>query len=73
MGCVHTQWKIHVIEGWGSPSHIQNVMEKIREASRKLGKIGQTINQALALGPEHDRIWAQWASNIPLESILKRV
>jgi hypothetical protein len=48
-------------------------MEKIREASRKLGKIGQTINQALALGPEHDRIWAQWASNIPLESILKRV
>jgi hypothetical protein len=47
MGCVHMHWKIPIIMGWGSPSHIQSVMEKIREASWKLGKIGWTIRQAL--------------------------
>jgi hypothetical protein len=44
MGCVHAHQKILVIEGWGSLSRIQNVMEKIEEANQKLGKIGRIVN-----------------------------
>jgi hypothetical protein len=29
MGCVHTHQGMHAIEGWGSPSRVQSVMEKI--------------------------------------------
>jgi len=35
---------IFVIKGWGSLSCIRSVVEKIEEASQKLGKIGQTIS-----------------------------
>jgi hypothetical protein len=52
------------IKGWGNPSQIQNVMQKIWEDNRKVGKIGQTISQALTIGPKHDKIWAQWASDV---------
>jgi hypothetical protein len=31
MGCVHTHQGILAIEGWGSSSHLWNVMEKIGE------------------------------------------
>jgi hypothetical protein len=61
MGCVHTHQRILAIKGWGSPSHIQNIVKKIGEVSRKLEKINQTVNQALALRPKHDKIRAQWA------------
>jgi hypothetical protein len=39
MGCAHTYWTIFAIEGWGNPSRIQNVVEKIKEDNRKVGKI----------------------------------
>jgi hypothetical protein len=39
MGCVHTHWGILVIEGWDSPSHIQNVVEKLGKIIERLGKL----------------------------------
>jgi hypothetical protein len=53
-----------VIERWDSPNHVQNVMQKIREDNQKIGKTSQVVSQALTIGPEHDKIWAQWASNV---------
>ncbi len=44
MGCVHTHWGMPIIEGWGSPSHIQNVVQKIGEDNRKARKIGPNVN-----------------------------
>jgi hypothetical protein len=40
---------------------------------RKVGKNGQAINQVLALGPEHDKIRARWASNVTSKNMLERV
>jgi len=31
MGCVHMHRKILAIKGWGSLSHVQNVVEKFEE------------------------------------------
>jgi len=73
MGCVHTHWGILAIEGWGSPSHIWKVMENTKEANQKPRKIGRTIGQALTLRPKHDRIQAQWTSDIPSKNMLKKV
>jgi hypothetical protein len=42
-------------------------VEKISEDDQKVGKISQVISQTHALGQEHDKIWAQWASSIPRE------
>jgi hypothetical protein len=36
MGCVHTHQGILAIEGWGSPNHVQNVVEKTEKTSQKL-------------------------------------
>ncbi len=47
-------------------------MEKIREDSQKVKKIGQVVNQAPAPEPKHDKIRAQWASNVPLENMLEK-
>jgi hypothetical protein len=44
------------IEGWGNPSCVQNVVEKIGEDNRKARKITQTINTMPTFGPEHDKI-----------------
>jgi hypothetical protein len=38
MGCVHMHQGILAIEGWGSPSCVQNVMEKIGKKIERLGK-----------------------------------
>jgi len=48
-------------------------MEKTMEVSRKPRKIGQTISQTPTFRPKHDKIWAQWASNILSESMLEKV
>jgi hypothetical protein len=48
-----------IIEGCGSPSRIQSIVEKIGEDHQKVGKIGQTINQMHAPSPKHDKIRAQ--------------
>jgi len=56
MWCMHTHWKIPTVEGWGNPSSIWNVMEKIMEANRKVGKIGWVVNQMPTFGLEHDNI-----------------
>jgi hypothetical protein len=39
----------------GSPRHVQSVVEKIGESNQKVRKIGQIINQILALRPKHDK------------------
>ncbi len=39
MGCVHTHRWMLTIEGWGSPSPIQNVVEKIGKIIKKLGRL----------------------------------
>jgi hypothetical protein len=71
--CVHTHQGILTIEWWGNPSRIQSVVQKIKKISQKLGKIGQTINQKLAFGLEHDIIRAWWVSNILMKNMLKKV
>jgi hypothetical protein len=38
MKCVHAHQKIPVIEGWGNPNHILNVINKTRENNQKDGK-----------------------------------
>jgi hypothetical protein len=57
---------MHVIEGWGNPSRIQNVMQKIGENNQKIGKTSPVVNQALVIEPRHDKIWAQWALGVLL-------
>jgi hypothetical protein len=32
--------RIPIIEGWGNPSHIQNVVKKTKVVNQKLTKIG---------------------------------
>jgi hypothetical protein len=44
------------IEGWGNPSHVQNVVRKIGENNQKARKIGRDVNQALTPRPKHDKI-----------------
>jgi len=73
MGCVHTHQKMFIIEGWGSPSHVRNVVQKIREDNQKVGKTSRAINQVLAPRPKHNKIQARWASNVLLENMLERV
>jgi hypothetical protein len=53
--CAHTL-KDAYNYGWGSPSHVRNVVQKTRENNQKAGKTNQTINQAPALRPKHDKI-----------------
>ncbi len=38
MGCVHMHQGIFVIEEWGSPNCVQNVMEKTGENNQKARK-----------------------------------
>jgi hypothetical protein len=46
------------IEGWGNPSHVQNVVEKTREDNQKVGKTNRIISQTFAPMPKHDKIRA---------------
>jgi hypothetical protein len=73
MGCVHTHWEMPTIEGWGNPIHIQSVVKKNGENNWKAQKIGQAISQTLTPELKHDKIQAQWASNVPLKSMLEKV
>jgi len=43
-------------------------MEKDGEDHRKAKKVGWIVNQTPTLGLEHDKIWAQWVSNIMLKA-----
>jgi hypothetical protein len=47
-----------IIEGWGSPSHVQNVIQKTNEDNRKVKKIDRVVNQVPTPGPKQDKIWA---------------
>jgi hypothetical protein len=58
MGYVHAHQGIPTIEGWGSSSYVQNVIEKSKENNHKARKIGQTINQTSIPRLEHDKIQA---------------
>ncbi len=73
MGCVHTHWRMLIYEGWGSRSHVRNVVQKIREDNQKVGKTSRAINQVLAPRPKHNKIQARWASDVLLENMLERV
>jgi hypothetical protein len=56
MGCVHMHQGIPTIEGCGSPSHVQNVVEKNGENNQKLGKMSQIISQVPTLRLKYDKI-----------------
>jgi hypothetical protein len=56
MGCVHTHQGMPTIEGWGSPSCIQSVVQKTEETNQKAGKINRIVSKTLAPRPEHDKI-----------------
>ncbi len=73
MGCAHTHWRIPTIEGWGNPSSLWNVVEKTKENNRKARKTSRAVSQTPIVGPEHDNIQAQWASNILLENMFQKV
>jgi hypothetical protein len=45
MGCVHTHQRMFTIEGWGSLSRVQNVVEKTRENDRKVKKTSWVVSQ----------------------------
>jgi hypothetical protein len=48
-------------------------MQKMGENNQKVGKIGQAISQTPIPRPEHDKIWAQWDSDVPMNSMLEKV
>ncbi len=73
MGCVHTHQGLLAIEGWGSPSHVQNVVQKTREDNQKVGKTSQVVSQVPMLRLEHDKIWAWWAWNVLSKNIMEMV
>ncbi len=73
MGCVHTHRGMHAIDGWGGPSRVRSAMQKTKKNNWNVRKIDWVVSQALALGPEHDKIRAQWALDVLLESMLERV
>jgi hypothetical protein len=73
MGCVHTHQKIPTIERCGNPSHVWNIMEKDGEDNRKVRKVDWIINQAPNQRPKHDKIRAQWVSDILSKNMLERV
>jgi hypothetical protein len=45
-------------------------MEKTKEISQKPRKISGIVSQTPTFKPEHDKIWAQWALDVPSESML---
>jgi hypothetical protein len=47
---------ILVIEGCGNPNHVQSIGEKDGEDNRKIGNVGQVVNQVPALKSKHDKI-----------------
>ncbi len=67
--CAH----IPAIKGCSSPSHIWNVVEKTKEISRKPKNINWIVSQTPTPEPKHNEIWAQWALDIPSESMLEKV
>ncbi len=71
MGCVHTHLGMPIIEG--SPRHIQNVVLKSGEDNWKVEKIGQVVSQTFTPRPKHDEIWAWWALDVSLKSMLEKV
>jgi hypothetical protein len=58
---------------WFSLSYVQSTMENIEEDDQKARKIGWSISHKFTPRLEHDKIWAQWVSNILLENMLEKV
>jgi hypothetical protein len=73
MGCMHTHWGMCSIEGWGSPSHVQSVVQKIREDNQKVRKTSWNVSQMPTLGLEHEKIRARWALDVSSKNMLERV
>jgi hypothetical protein len=48
-------------------------MEETLKNNWKVEKNGRIVNQVLAPGLEHDKIWTRWASNILLKNMLEKV
>ncbi len=72
MGCVHTHQGRHVIGGCGSLNYVQSDVKKIGQNNQKVRKVSRAISEMLALGPEHDKIQAWWASSIVSKNMLKK-
>jgi len=47
---------ILAIKGWGSLSHVQNVVKKFEKDNRKVEKTNQDVNQTFTLESKHDKI-----------------
>jgi hypothetical protein len=73
MRCVHTHRRRPKIKGGGSLNHVRNIVKKIGEDNRKVGKISWTTSQTSTWGLKHDKIRTQWASSIHSKSMLKKV
>jgi len=48
-------------------------LKKIKENNQNIGKIGRIVSQVPTPKPEHDKIQAQGALNIPSKSMLEKV
>jgi hypothetical protein len=68
MRCVHMHRGIPAIKGCDNPSCIQSAM---KNDGKNNWKVDRAINQVPTLGPKHDKIWAQWVSNILPKSMLR--
>jgi len=47
--------------------------KRIKENNQNIGKTSWVVSQTPTPKPEHDKIQAQWALNIPSKSMLERV
>ncbi len=70
--CAHALKRL-AIEGCDNPSCVQRVMKKTKESNQKLGKTHWTINQIITLRLDHDKIQAQWVSNILSKNMLEKI
>lgn len=64
---------ILAIKGWGSLSHVRNVVNFFEKDNRKVGKTNQDVNQTFTLESKHDKIWTWWTLDILLDNMFKRV
>jgi hypothetical protein len=46
---------IPIIEKWGNPNNIKNIMKRTKENNQKVGKTGQFISKKPTQEPEHDK------------------
>ncbi len=73
MGCAHThvEWYLQLRDGVIQIAY-KMLWKKLGKIIERLGRF-IVISQVPILGPKHHKIWARWASNVLLKSMLERV